>query len=69
MEGLGKFMELEVVLRPDQSDEEGQAIALDLMSKLGVEETDLLEGAYMDLMENDEKNARNQKADNSQAGR
>jgi predicted adenylyl cyclase CyaB len=69
VEGLGKFMELEVVLRPDQSDEEGQAIALDLMSKLGVEETDLLEGAYMDLMENDEKKADNRKADNSQTGR
>ncbi len=49
--GLGKFMELEVVLRPDQTDEQGQAIAEDLMRKLGIREADLIEGAYMDLME------------------
>ena len=49
--GLGQFIELEVVLRPDQSDAEGQTIALDLMSKLGVDKSDLLEGAYMDLIE------------------
>ncbi|HEY5269434.1 MAG TPA: class IV adenylate cyclase [Anaerolineales bacterium] len=51
VEGLGEFMELEVVLRPEQSDAEGQAIARDLMTRLGVREEDLLEGAYMDLME------------------
>ena len=51
VEGLGQFMELEVVLRDDQSDDEGQAIANDLMKKLGVESTDLIEGAYMDLLE------------------
>ncbi len=49
--GLGDFMELEVVLHPGQTDEEGQAIARDLMTRLGVEEKDLLEGAYMDLLE------------------
>jgi predicted adenylyl cyclase CyaB len=52
VEGLGEFMELEVVLRPEQSDAEGQAIAADLMIRLGVREEDLLEGAYMDLLEN-----------------
>jgi predicted adenylyl cyclase CyaB len=51
VEGLGQFMELEVVLNPHQSDEDGQAIAEDLMSKLGVDKADLLEGAYMDLIE------------------
>ena len=51
VQGLGKFMELEVVLRPDQSDEQGQAIAHDLMDKLGIQEADLIDGAYMDLME------------------
>ena len=51
VEGLGEFMELEVVLRPEQSDAEGQAIARDLMTRLGVQEEDLLEGAYMDLLE------------------
>ncbi len=54
VEGLGQFMELEVVLNPQQPDEEGQAIAEDLMSKLGIEKADLLEGAYMDLMEGKE---------------
>jgi predicted adenylyl cyclase CyaB len=51
VEGLGQFMELEVVLRPEQTDAEGQAIAADLMTKLGVRAGDLLEGAYMDLIE------------------
>lgn len=52
VEGLGRFMELEVVLRPGQGDAEGQAIASELMVKLGVSEADLLEGAYLDLLEN-----------------
>jgi predicted adenylyl cyclase CyaB len=51
VEGLGQFMELEVVLRPGQNDAEGQAIAQDLMEKLGIAESDLLEDAYMDLQE------------------
>lgn len=51
VEGLGQFLELEVVLREGQSEAEGQAIAEDLMMKLGVEKEDLLEGAYMDLIE------------------
>lgn len=51
VDGLGQFMELEVVMHEGQSDAEGQAIAEDLMASLGVERTDLLEGAYMDLLE------------------
>jgi len=51
VEGLGQFMELEVVMREGQSDAEGQKIAEGLMTSLGVERGDLLEGAYMDLME------------------
>jgi len=50
-------MELEVVMRPGQSDADGQAIAEDLMSRLGVEPSDLLEGAYMDLIEERQKGA------------
>ena len=53
VEGLGQFMELEVVMGPGQSDAQGQAIAEGLMAALGVEANDLLEGAYMDLLEND----------------
>lgn len=51
VDGLGQFMELEVVMQPGQSDEQGQAIAEGLMSRLGVSDDDLLEGAYMDLIE------------------
>lgn len=51
VEGLGKFVELEVVMAPGQTDAEGQAIAEDLINKLGVERGDLLEGAYIDLLE------------------
>jgi len=51
VEGLGHFMELEVVMREGQSDAEGQAIAESLMASLGVERGDLLEGAYMDMIE------------------
>ena len=51
VEGLGQFMELEVVMQEKQSDAEGQAMAEALMASLGVDKTDLLEGAYMDLLE------------------
>jgi predicted adenylyl cyclase CyaB len=51
VEGLGQFMELEVVMQAGQSDAEGQAIAEALMTSLGVERKDLIEGAYMDMME------------------
>jgi hypothetical protein len=44
-------MELEVVMREGQSDTEGQTIAEGLMAALGIEKSDLLEGAYMDLIE------------------
>lgn len=51
VEGLGYFMELEVVMEAGQSDAEGQAIAEDLMRRLEIREEALLEGAYMDLIE------------------
>ncbi len=52
--GLGHFVELEVVLRDSQSTAEGQAIAAALMQQLDIRPEDLLEGAYMDLLENRE---------------
>jgi predicted adenylyl cyclase CyaB len=58
VEGLGQFMELEVVLQEGQSDAQGQAIAEDLMASLGIERGDLLEGAYMDLIESSSTNLR-----------
>ena len=51
VESLGHFMELEVVMQEGQGDAEGQAVAEDLMSRLGVRQEALLEGAYMDLIE------------------
>jgi len=51
VEGLGHFMELEVVMQKGQTDAEGQAIAENLMRHLGVREDALIEGAYMDLIE------------------
>ena len=51
VEGLGQFMELEVVMQAGQSDAQGQAIAEGLMTSLGIERKDLIEGAYMDMME------------------
>jgi predicted adenylyl cyclase CyaB len=51
VEGLGQFMELEVVLKEGQDDAEGQAIAEDLLRRLEVRKDALLEGAYMDLIE------------------
>uniref|UniRef100_A0A8C2EV20 Si:ch211-156b7.4 n=1 Tax=Cyprinus carpio TaxID=7962 RepID=A0A8C2EV20_CYPCA len=50
VEGLGDFMELEVVMKEQQSREEGAAIANQLMLDLGVKEEDLIDGAYMDLL-------------------
>ena len=51
VDGLGDFMELEVVLCEGQSEGEGRAIAENLMNKLGAREEDLVQGAYMDLLE------------------
>lgn len=50
VEGLGNYMELEVVMRPEQTVEEGQQVAEDLMEKLGVSKESLVTGAYMDLI-------------------
>jgi predicted adenylyl cyclase CyaB len=51
VKGLGTFIELEVVLQADQTDAEGQAIAENLMHRLGILESDLIDTAYMDLIE------------------
>lgn len=56
VEGLGDFMELEVVMKEHQSTEEGVAIANKLMLDLGVKEEDLIEGAYMDLLLKNQQN-------------
>ncbi|XP_053608510.1 uncharacterized protein LOC128674157 [Plodia interpunctella] len=50
VQDLGHFMELEVVLRPEQTVEEGRAIARDLQIKLGIKNEDLIDCAYVDLL-------------------
>ena len=50
VEGLGSFLELEVVLRDDQSEAQGQAVANALLSRLGLCAGQLLSGAYLDLL-------------------
>lgn len=50
VEGLGDFMELEVVLRHGQSDAEGVAVAEALMCSLGLAGAPRLAGAYLDLL-------------------
>jgi predicted adenylyl cyclase CyaB len=51
VEGLGDFMELEVVLDDSTSRSKGKEIAEDLMQRLGIPDSDRVKGAYMDLME------------------
>ena len=50
--GLGTYMELEVVLRDREPSAVGEAEAAALMVELGVAESDLVAGAYVDLLEN-----------------
>jgi adenylate cyclase class IV len=50
VQGLGDLMELEVVLRPEQTDAEGQAIAEALMQRLGLAGAERLAGAYLDWL-------------------
>ena len=51
VEGLGSFLELEVVLSPGESLEAGVATATELVTKLGIPESDLIQTAYIDLLE------------------
>ena len=50
VEGLGEFIELEVVLDTGQDLQYGTGIAETLMSQLEIEKTDLVEAAYLDLL-------------------
>ena len=49
VEGLGSFVELEVVLREDESPDKGEETARRIMQSLGIGEGELVEGAYVDL--------------------
>lgn len=50
VENLGWYMELEVVLAQGDSPQEGEKEARQLMADLGIDEADLVEGAYLDLL-------------------
>jgi adenylate cyclase class IV len=51
VEGLGDFMELEVVLRPGQSDAQGRVTAESLMHSLGLAAALRVAGSYLDLLQ------------------
>ncbi|HMB69989.1 MAG TPA: class IV adenylate cyclase [bacterium] len=53
VDALGDFLELEVVLRADESEADGTAEARFLMERLGVEPAALVAAAYVDLLEED----------------
>ncbi|XP_076677020.1 uncharacterized protein LOC143373540 [Andrena cerasifolii] len=50
VEGLGNFLELEVVLTDKQDVGTGEEIAQDLMNKLNIKSEDLIAVAYIDLL-------------------
>lgn len=50
VEGLGKFLELEYVLRDGEQPAEGQRTVERLMSQLGIQTQDLLAEAYIDML-------------------
>lgn len=51
VEGLGDFLELEVVLADDEPAEAGVREAHALMARLGVEPSQLVQGAYLDALD------------------
>ena len=50
VEGLGTFLEMEVVLTPEQGADEGRRIAEELAGRLQIAADDLVPCAYVDLL-------------------
>lgn len=50
VEGLGHFLELEVVMADGEAADVGVAVAHDLLARLGIAPTQLVERAYVDLL-------------------
>lgn len=50
VEGLGQFLELEVVLNEDATQAAGQQEAQDIMRLLEIQAEDLIDVAYIDLL-------------------
>jgi predicted adenylyl cyclase CyaB len=51
VENLGSFVELEVVMRDDESAQDAEREAHELMAALAIPPTSLISGAYIDLLE------------------
>ncbi len=51
VERLGKFLELEVVLQPEQTFEQGRVVAESLLKQLELDPDRLVSTAYIDLLE------------------
>lgn len=56
VEGLGPYLELEVVLADGESAEQGIAVAQALMQQLGVASSQCIAGAYLDLLQRQPRN-------------
>ncbi len=50
VDGLGKFIELEVVMAPEQTDSDAALVAEAMMEKLEIREQYLISGAYLDML-------------------
>jgi predicted adenylyl cyclase CyaB len=50
VDGLGRFVEIEVVLKDGDSEADGAAEAVGLLRRLGLAPATLVEGAYLDLL-------------------
>ena len=57
VEGLGTFLELEVVLGEGQTEAEGRAVADNLMVEFGIDKRKLIPEAYIDLLNSAERRA------------
>ena len=51
VEDLGSFVELEVMLADSETPEDGNAVARDIMGRLGIGDGQLVSGAYIDLLQ------------------
>jgi len=51
VDGLGEFIELEVVLLPGQTGADGRLVAEGMMKALQIPATALVKGAYIDLLQ------------------
>ena len=51
VENLGKFVELEFVLQPEQKESEGHAFVANLMGRLNIRDLDVIDCAYIDILE------------------